>query len=113
MPFEPIPRAQGPFRSGQDNQEPICDNSGIKIGADFGTPFQGTTSMEDVEEGPKVKRSIKDRVQRHLDARLAMADGYSGLKEAIINAITSAFGDIMLSLTVNSMLDGDTIHRNQ
>lgn len=25
--FEPIPRPQGPFRSGQDNQEPIYDNS--------------------------------------------------------------------------------------
>ncbi|MGH9983653.1 MAG: hypothetical protein ACRD8W_06815, partial [Nitrososphaeraceae archaeon] len=37
-PFEPIPRPQGPFRSGQDNQEPIYDNSGIKIGADFGSP---------------------------------------------------------------------------
>jgi hypothetical protein len=27
----------GPFRSGQDNQEPIYDNSRIKIGADVGS----------------------------------------------------------------------------
>lgn len=28
--LESIPRAQGPFRSGQDNMEPIYDNSGIR-----------------------------------------------------------------------------------
>ncbi|MGH9986429.1 MAG: hypothetical protein ACRD8W_21000 [Nitrososphaeraceae archaeon] len=34
MLLESIPRARVPFRSGQDNMEPIYDNSGVKIGAD-------------------------------------------------------------------------------
>lgn len=65
-----------------------------------------------MEKGPKVKRRTS-RIQRHLDTALAIAGGYDDLKAAIVNAITSAFEDIMLSLTVNSMLDGETIHRNQ
>jgi hypothetical protein len=31
-------RPQALFRSGQDNQEPIYDFSGVKMGADFGSP---------------------------------------------------------------------------
>jgi hypothetical protein len=35
MPFDAIPRMQGPFRSGQDNQEPINDNSRVKSSISF------------------------------------------------------------------------------
>lgn len=111
--LESIPRAQDPFRSGQDNMEPIYDNSGIKIGADFGTPIEQTTSMQDVEEGPKVKRSIRDRVRLHYETRIAAAEAYGDLASVIKNAITDAFGDIMLNLTLNNMIDGYAVNQSQ
>ena len=46
-PFEPILRAQDPFRSGQDNLEPIYDSSGIEIGTNFGSPGYTTVTMQD------------------------------------------------------------------
>jgi hypothetical protein len=48
----------GPFRSGQDNQEPIYDNSHVKIGADVGDP--GTVSMQDTEEGHSYGKKKQD-----------------------------------------------------
>ena len=66
----------GPVRSGQDNQEPIYDNSRVKIGADVGDP--GTVSMQDIEEGHsygKKKPRLQSRIQRHLDTALAITGG--------------------------------------
>lgn len=74
MPFDAIPRAQGPFRSGQDIQEPIYDNSRVKIGADV-ADMSDLVSMEDIETGGGGKKrrgiSLEDRLRRHLNARLA------------------------------------------
>jgi hypothetical protein len=112
--LESIPRAQGPFRSGQDNMEPIYDNSAAKLGADKMGPIgesTETTSKDEHEYGKKPR--FINRVQTHLNTALAIAGNYAELKEAIVNAITSVFGDIMLNLTVNSMLDGNAIHSNQ
>lgn len=43
----PVLRAQDPFRSGQDNLEPIYDSSGIEIGTNFGSPGYTTVTMQD------------------------------------------------------------------
>jgi uncharacterized phage infection (PIP) family protein YhgE len=114
MPFEEIPRPSGPFRSGQDNQEPIYDNSRVKIGADVGDP--GTVSMQDIEEGGgggKKKPRLQSRLQRHLDTALAIAGGTGELYTAIVSAITKAFGDIMLNFNLNTNLDGNSIYKSQ
>lgn len=112
--LEIILRAQGPFISGQDNMEPIYDNSGLKIGADFDTPMDNTTSMEDHEYGKKPRgRSVRDRLQRHVNTAVAIAGDNSNLADSIVKAITKAFGDIMLNFSVYSMLDREVIHRNQ
>lgn len=92
MPFNAIPRAQGPFRSGQDNQEPIYDSSRVKIGADVGDP--GTITMQELEEGGgygKKKSKYISRLQRHLDARVGIGGQYSELASAIISAIQKGF----------------------
>jgi hypothetical protein len=86
-PFEPIPRAQGPFRSCQDNQEPIYNNSGIKIGADFGSPGD-TVTMQEVEEGAKPKsRRRTSRLQRHVSTAIALA----GDRPEWVNAFLQEF----------------------
>lgn len=91
QPFEEIPRAQGPFRSGQDNQEPIFDNSGIKIGADFGSPGD-TVTMQDVEEGKKHKGSRRtSRLQRHISTALAFA----GDRPAWVDAFLQEFRQVV------------------
>jgi hypothetical protein len=55
MPFDEIPRAQGPFRLGQDNREPIYGNSRVKIGADVLDTTTGITLEE------RVRRRKKDQ----------------------------------------------------
>jgi hypothetical protein len=113
QPFEPIPRAQGPFRSCQDNQEPIYDNSGIKIGADFGSPGD-TVTMQDVEEGKKPKgRRRTSRLHRHISTAIALAGDRPEWVNAFLHEFRQLFGDMILNLTVNSMLDGTTIHKSQ
>jgi len=111
--LESIPRAKGPFRSGQDNMEPIYDNSAAKLGADRMGPGGSTTTASQDEEEYGRKPRFTSRIQRHLNTALAVAGDNSYLKDAIVDAITRAFGDIMLNLSVYSMLDGDIIHRNQ
>lgn len=71
-----------------------------------------TASKEEDEYGSRKPRFI-NRVQRHLSSALALAGDHAELKEAIVRAITEAFGDITLNLTVNSNLDGIAIHSNQ
>jgi hypothetical protein len=114
--LESVPRAQGPFRLGQDNMEPIYDNSGVKIGASIGTPldpFSSDTTSQDVHEYGSTKPRMKSRILRHLDTAIAIAGDNQNLVDAIVNAITKAFGDIMLNLSVNNMLDGYAINQSQ
>lgn len=120
MPFEEIPRAQGPFRSGQDNQEPIYDNSRVKMGADVGDP--GTVSLEDIEGGggkpgygkkPRGFSRIRDILQRHLNARVGVGGEYAELTNAIISAIMRGFENLGITFPVNVDLDGKSIYSSQ
>jgi hypothetical protein len=110
MPFEEIPRAQGPFRSGQDNQEPIFDNSGIKIGADFGSPEGGPTTMEEVQEGKKSK--FRRRRERGGATAIAIAGEAGAFASAVVGALERLFGDLMINLTLNNMIDGNMVNRS-
>jgi hypothetical protein len=118
MPFEEIPVAQGPFGSGQDNQEPIYDASRVKIGADVLDTTTGIT-MEDIETGGggsgKRRRGISaaERLQRHLNARLRFGGEYAELASVIINAIRSGFENLGITFPINVDLDGGTIWRSQ
>jgi hypothetical protein len=117
MPFEEIPRAQGPFRSGQDNQEAIYDNSPIKMGADVYGPSD-TVSMEDIEGGhkygPKKGRSrLRDILQRHPNARIRVGGEYGELANAIISAIMKGFENLGMTFPVNVDLDGQSIYKSQ
>ena len=116
--LESIPRAQGPFRSGQDNMEPVYDNSreqmeGNQIGPRIGME-SGMTDKDEDETGNSGRRARFTRiVQKHLETALGIAGDFDELKEAIVDVITNAFEDIMLNLTVNSMLDGNAINKSQ
>lgn len=113
--LESIPRAQGPFRSGQDNMEPIYDNSGVKIGASRGSPLDpfssDTTSQEEHEYGKSPR--VKSRIQRHLNTALAIAGDRPEWVDAFLSAFEKMFGDLMINLTVNNMLDGYAINQSQ
>jgi hypothetical protein len=72
--------------------------------------------MQDIEEGHsygKKKPRLQSRLQRHLDAALAITGGTGELYTAIVSAITKAFGDIMLNFTLNTNLDGNSIYKSQ
>lgn len=117
MPFEEIPRAQGPFRSGQDNQEPIYDNSRLKMGADIYGPGDAVT-LEDIEGGGgkkprKGSSRIRDILQRHLNARVGVGGEYGELANAIISAIMKGFENLGITFPVNVDLDGQSIYKSQ
>lgn len=67
--------------------------------------------MEDIEEGPgggSSGGSGRSRRIRRIVAHALARAGTSGAEElqnAIVSAITKAFGDIMLNLIVNYMID--------
>lgn len=118
VPFVPIPRPQGPFRHGQDNQEAIYDNSGIKIGTK--TSSDETVTMEDIEEGGggegggggKGKGRFRERLRRHIAAAFAGRQGDQELHDRIVSAIETAFGNIMLNMTLNNTIDGNMLNRS-
>ena len=56
-------------------------------------------------------RSVRDRLQRHVNTTLANAGDYAELKEAIVRAITDGFGDIMLNLTLNNSINGYALNQ--
>jgi hypothetical protein len=88
--------------------------TGIKIGADFGSPGD-TVTMDDVTEGkaPKGKGGRRtSRLQRHLNTALALAGDRPEGVSAFLQEFRELFGDMVLNLTVNSMLDGNAIHKN-
>jgi hypothetical protein len=41
-----------------------------------------------------------------------MAGSIGELQDAIVSAITKAFGDIMLNLTLNKMIDGNMVNKS-
>ena len=73
----------------------------------------GASGVEPAAGGGTRRSRIRDRIAARTSRAVAIAGEGSELVQAIVNAITQAFGDIMLNLTVNSMLDGDVIHTNQ
>jgi hypothetical protein len=118
MPFEEIPRAQGSFRSGQDNQEPIYDNLRFKMGADVYGPGDIIT-LEDIEGGGGGKKPRKgssrnrDILQRHWNARVGVGGEYGELANAIISAIMKGFENLGITFPVNVDLDGQSIYKSQ
>jgi hypothetical protein len=93
-------------------QEPLYDNSGIKIGADFGSPGD-TVSMQDIEEGKKPKGRRSSRLQRHISTALAFAGDRPESVSAFLQEFRQLFGDMVLNLAINANLDGNSIYKSQ
>jgi len=71
--------------------------------------------MEDVEEGPGSdggRNRRRRRLEDHISRAIAMAGSIGELQDAIVSAITKAFGDIMLNLTLNKMIDGNMVNKS-
>jgi hypothetical protein len=123
-PFIPIPRAQGPFRSGQDNMEPIFDNSRILTGADFGSALGGTVNIADSGSGKGKKDVVfifdrdKDRRGKHgKHDRDRDRDGRKGSDrpewiEDFLDAFEKLFGDLRINLAINNNIDGNSVHKS-
>lgn len=72
--------------------------------------------MQDAEEGgggAGGKGRRRSRLQRHLNTALALAGDRPELVNTFLQEFRDLFGDMVLNLTVNSMLDGNAIHKNQ
>lgn len=72
--------------------------------------------MQDVEEGAGGsggKGRRRRRLQRHLNTALALAGDRPAWVDAFLQEFRELFSDMVLNLTVNSILDGNAIHKNQ
>jgi hypothetical protein len=53
------------------------------------------------------------RLQRHVSTALALAGDRPEWVNAFLQEFRQLFGDMILNLTVNSMLDDNAIHKSQ
>lgn len=70
-----------------------------------------TTSQDEEEYGKSP--GLRSRIQRRIDTAMAIAGDAPPWIDAFLTKIERLFGVIVLNPTVNSMLDGEIIHRNQ
>jgi hypothetical protein len=96
---------QGPFRSGQDNQETIYDNPSIKIG--------GLRKSRQYCHYAQGKASRRSRLQRHLNTVLALAGDRPEWVNVFLQEFRGLFGDLVLNLAINADLDGNSIYESQ
>jgi hypothetical protein len=71
--------------------------------------------MQDAEVGgggAGGKGRRRSRLQRHLNTALALAGDRPEWVNAFLQEFRDLFGDMVLNLTVNSMLDGNARHKN-
>ena len=69
--------------------------------------------MQVAEEGKKPKGRRTSRLQRHVSTAIGLAGDRPEWVNASLQEFRQLFGDMILNLTVNLMLDGNTIHKNQ
>lgn len=65
--------------------------------------------MQDIEEGHsygKKKPRLQSRIQRHIDSATAIAGGIPYWIDAFLAKMERMFGDMVLNLTLNNMMDG-------